>query len=144
MVLDVNAGLPEIDEAALLSRCVTSLQAVCALPLQLYTSDPAAMEQAMRLYNGKPMINSVNGKAESMDVIFPLLKKYGGVAVCLTLDENGIPETAEERLKVAEKIADRAEQYGIGINELVFDPLALTISSDISSAMVTLETITLI
>ena len=113
----MNVGLPEIDEPAMLCRCVKELQAVCNLPLQLDSTDPAALEQAMRLYNGKPMINSVNGSAESMEAIFPLVKKYGGLVVCLTLDEKGIPETAEGRLAIARRIVERpqnmASAYGI-------------------------------
>ena len=112
-VLDVNVGLPEIDEPALLVEVMESLQAVLPLPLQLDTSDPEAMERAMRRYNGKPMLNSVSGKAESMAALFPLVKKYGGVVVGLALDENGIPPTAEGRLAIAKKICDTAAQYGI-------------------------------
>lgn len=143
-VLDVNVGLPEIDEAAMLTDCVRELQGVCALPLQLDTSDPTAMERAMRIYNGKPMINSVNGSPESMDAVFPLVRKYGGVTVCLTLDEQGIPETAEGRFAIAQRIARRAAEYGIGVHDLIFDPLAMTISSDNRAACVTLDTIPLI
>lgn len=142
--LDVNVGLPEIDEAEMLETVVRELQGVCPLPLQLDTSDTTAMARAMRVYNGKPMINSVNGSEASMDAIFPLMKKYGGFAVCLTLDETGIPDTAEGRLAVAERIAARAAQYGIGLNDLVFDPLALAISADRSAGRVALETIRLI
>ena len=112
-VLDVNVGLPEIDEPAMLSRVVYELQAIIDLPLQIDTSDPVAMEKALRLYNGKPLINSVNGKQESMDAIFPLMKKYGGTAIALTLDENGIPETAEGRVAIAKRIIDAAASYGI-------------------------------
>ena len=97
-ILDVNVGLPEIDEKALLTHVVRELQAVIDLPLQIDTSDIGAMESAMRRYNGKPMINSVNGKQESMNAVFPLVKKYGGVVVGLTLDEKGIPGTAAERI----------------------------------------------
>lgn len=143
-VLDVNVGLPEIDEPAMLVDCVRELQGVCDLPLQLDTSNPMAMERAMRIYNGKPMVNSVNGSAESMDAVFPLVKKYGGLVVCLTLDEGGIPETAEDRFAVAKRIARRAAEYGIGVHDLIFDPLALTISSDSAAAQVTLDTIPLI
>lgn len=143
-VLDVNVGLPEIDEPAMLTECVRELQGVCALPLQLDTSNPAAMEQAMRIYNGKPMINSVNGNPESMDAVFPLVRKYGGLVVCLTLDEQGIPETAEGRFAIAQRIVRRAAEYGIGIHDLIFDPLAMTISSDQKAACVTLDTIPLI
>ncbi|MDE6374023.1 MAG: homocysteine S-methyltransferase family protein, partial [Clostridia bacterium] len=112
-VLDVNVGLPEIDEPFVLKRCITEIQAVCDLPLQIDTSDPIAMEGAMRLYNGVPLVNSVNGKKESMLAVFPLVKKYGGVVICLTLDENGIPATAEGRVAIAKKIIRNANKYGI-------------------------------
>ena len=143
-VLDVNVGLPELDEPAMLKACVTALQAVCDLPLQLDTADPIAMEQALRLYNGKAMVNSVSGKEESMNAIFPLVKKYGGLVVCLTLDENGIPTTAEGRLEIAKKIVDRAAEYGIGVHDLIFDPLAMTVATDDNAARETLRAVQLI
>ena len=135
-VLDVNVGLPEVDETALLLRAVEELQAVTDLPLQLDSSSPDALEAAMRRYNGRPLVNSVNGKAESMAALFPLLKKYGGVAIALTLDEDGIPATAEGRLAIARRIVDTAAGYGIPREDLIFDPLALTISADQSAAAV--------
>ena len=140
-ILDVNVGLPEIDEPAMMERVVTKLQGVTALPLQIDTSDTAAMERGMRLYNGKPMINSVSGKQESMQAVFPLVRKYGGVVVGLTLDENGIPDTAEGRVQIAKRIYDTASQYGIAAEDIVIDGLAMTISSDSHSALTTLETI---
>ena len=140
-ILDVNVGLPEIDEAAMMEQVVTRLQSVLALPLQIDTSNTEAMERGMRLYNGKPMINSVSGKRESMEAVFPLVKKYGGVVVGLTLDENGIPDTAAGRVQIAKKIYDTAAQYGIGKEDIVIDGLAMTISSDSGSALVTLETL---
>lgn len=140
-ILDVNVGLPEIDEPAVLANAVASLQAVIDLPLQIDTSDPAAMERALRCYNGKAMINSVNGKAESMAAVFPLVKKYGGVVVALTLDENGIPETARGRVEIARKILSVAAQHGIDKKDIIFDPLALTVSADPAAAKVTLETV---
>ena len=140
-ILDVNVGMPEIDEPAMMERVVTRLQGVTALPLQIDTSDTAAMERGMRLYNGKPMINSVSGKRESMEAVFPLVKKYGGVVVGLTLDENVIPDSAEGRVQIAKKIYDTAVQYGIGKEDIVIDGLAMTISSDSRSALVTLETL---
>lgn len=140
-ILDVNVGLPEIDEAAMMEQVVTRLQSVLALPLQIDTSNTEAMERGMRLYNGKPMINSVSGKQESMEAVFPLVKKYGGVVVGLTLDENGIPDNAEGRVQIAKKIYDTAAQYGIGKEDIVIDGLAMTISSDSGSALVTLETL---
>ncbi|HIY38579.1 MAG TPA: homocysteine S-methyltransferase family protein [Candidatus Agathobaculum merdigallinarum] len=140
-ILDVNVGLPEIDEPAMVAQVVTRLQSVLALPLQIDTSNTEAMERGMRLYNGKPMINSVSGKRESMEAIFPLVKKYGGVVVGLTLDENGIPDTAEGRVQIAKKIYETASAYGIAHEDIVIDGLAMTISSDSSSALVTLETL---
>lgn len=138
-VLDVNVGLPEIDEKEILTHAVTLLQTVSDLPLQLDTSDAKAMESALRIYNGKPLINSVNGKKEVMEEIFPLAAKYGGVIIALTLDEGGIPETAEGRISIAKKIIDTAANYGIAQKDIIVDPLALTVSSDSSSALVTLE-----
>ncbi len=138
-ILDVNVGLPGLDEPALLRRAVCELQAVTDLPLQIDTADPAAMEAALRRFNGKAMVNSVNGKRESMDAVFPLVKKYGGVAVALTLDESGIPGTAEGRFRIAEKILAAAREYGLGPKDLVFDTLAMTVSADVRAAGTTLE-----
>ena len=138
-ILDVNVGLPEIDERAMLPRIVGELQSVLNLPLQIDTSDTIAMERAMRYYNGKPMVNSVNGKQESMHSVFPLIKKYGGVVVGLTLDENGIPETAEGRIEIAKHIIKTAAEYGIKAKDIVIDVLCMTISSDKNAANVTLS-----
>lgn len=140
-ILDVNVGIPDIVERDVLVRAITEIQAISALPLQIDTSDFAAMESAMRIYNGKPLINSVNGKRESMDKIFPLVKKYGGTVIGLTLDENGIPESSDKRMLIAEKIFSEAKKYGIKEKDIVIDPLALTISSDSRSASVTLDSI---
>ncbi len=138
-ILDVNVGVPGIDEPATLKTVVAQLQSVVDLPLQIDTSNPAAMEAALRLYNGKPLINSVSGKKESMDAVFPLQKKYGGALICLTLDENGIPEQAEGRANIALRILAYAEAYGISKDDLIFDPLAMSISSSDQAALVTLE-----
>ncbi len=140
-ILDVNVGLPDIDEPAMMENVVTRLQAVTALPLQIDTSDPAALERGLRLYNGKPMVNSVNGKAESIEAVMPIVRKYGGVLVGLALDESGIPETAEGRLAVADRIYEAADRCGIPRKDIVIDGLALTVSSDSGSALVTLETL---
>ena len=140
-VLDVNVGTPEIDEPTLLPDVVAEVQAVSDLPLQIDTSDPVAMERALRRYIGKPMINSVNGKEDSMKSVFPLAKKYGGVVVALTLDENGIPETADGRVAIAKRILKTAEQYGIDKDQLIFDPLTMTVSADKNAALVTLEAV---
>lgn len=140
-ILDVNAGLPGLSECDKLKELIPAIQAVTDLPLQIDTSNPKAMEQAARLYNGKPMLNSVNGKKESMEMIFPIVKRYGGVVVGLCLDEDGIPADAEGRLRIAKKIIDTAASYGIGKEDIVIDALALTVSADAGSANVTLETL---
>lgn len=140
-VLDVNLGLPEIDEAAMLKEVVVELQSVLDLPLQIDTSDPVALENALRVYNGKALINSVNGKEECMDSVFPLVKKYGGVVVALTLDEGGIPETAKKRLDIAKKIYQRAAEYGIHKKDIIVDVLTMSVSTDSQAANVTLDAV---
>lgn len=138
-VLDINVGLPEIDEEGLLCAAVKAVQGVTPLPLQIDTMNTAAMENALRHCNGKPMINSVNGKRECLESVLPLAKKYGGVLVCLTLDENGIPETADGRVAIARRIADTAEKYGIDRKNLIIDPLTIAVSTDPAAASVTLD-----
>ena len=140
-ILDVNVGLPDIDEPALMKEVVQELQSVTNLPLQIDTVDAKAMEAALRIYNGKAMVNSVSGKQESMDTVFPLIQKYGGVVIGLTLDENGIPNDADGRVKIAEKIIAEAARYGIKKKDIVIDALAMTISSEPEGAKVTLETL---
>lgn len=138
-VLDVNVGIPDIDEPSLLTDVVKELQAVTNLPLQLDTTDVEAMERALRVYNGKAMINSVNGKQEVMKAIFPLVAKYGGFVVALTIDEEGIPETVEKRIEIAKNIIETARTYGIEKHNLIFDPLCMTISADTNAALTTLK-----
>ena len=138
-ILDVNVGLPDIDEVSMMKEVVTEIQSIVNLPLQIDTVNEKALEAAMRIYNGKPMVNSVSGKQESMDAVFPLIQKYGGVVVGLTLDENGIPETAEGRVAIAGKIIEEAKKYGIDKKDLVIDVLTMTISSEPNGAKVTLE-----
>ncbi len=138
-ILDVNVGLPEICEKEVLKNAVCELQAVIDLPLQIDTADFSAMEAALRLYNGKAMVNSVNGKEKSMEAVFPLVKKYGGLVVALTLDEDGIPETVEGRVRIAEKILATAASYGIEKKDIIFDTLALTVSADNKAAIATLS-----
>ncbi len=140
-ILDVNVGLPDIDEAEMMKTVVCELQTITNLPLQIDTSDPKAMEAALRLYNGKAMVNSVNGKKESMDAVFPLVKKYGGLVVALTLDESGIPQEAEGRVEIAKKIIKRAAEYGIAKKDLIFDTLAMAVSADPNAAKVTVESL---
>ncbi len=143
-ILDVNVGLPEINEDKMLTTVVKELQSVLDLPLQLDSVKASSLEKAIRVYNGKPLINSVNGKQESMDTILPLVKKYGGCVIALTIDESGIPDTAEGRLAIAEKIVRECGKYGIDKKEIIVDPLAMTVSSDDNSGKVTLESVKLI
>ena len=143
-ILDVNVGLPEIDEVKMMTKAVSEIQAVSNLALQIDSSNPKVLESALRIYNGKALVNSVNGTKESMDAVLPLVKKYGGTLIALTLDEEGIPETAEKRLEIALKIEREALIYGITKKDIIVDPLALTISSDKDSAKVTLNAIKLL
>lgn len=140
-VLDVNVGLPEIDEPAVLERAVCEIQAVTDLPLQIDTSDICAMERAMRRYNGKPLVNSVNGKKEVMDAVFPLVKKYGGAVIALTLDEGGIPATAKGRIEIAKNILKEAAKYGIRKKDIIFDTLAMAVSADGGAAVAALDSL---
>lgn len=140
-ILDVNVGLPEIDEIQMMKTAVYSLQSVLSMPLQIDTTDISALEAALRIYNGKPMLNSVNGKEKNMAEVFPLAKKYGAVTVCLCLDENGIPETAEGRIEIAKKIIKTAAEYGIEKKDLIVDALTMTISTDKNNATETLKAV---
>ena len=140
-VLDVNVGLPEIDEKEMMLTVMEELQSVTTLPLQIDTTNTQVMEAALRRYNGKAMINSVNGKQEVMDAVFPLVKKYGGLVVALTLDEDGIPETSARRIEIARTIYAEAEKYGIAKKDIIIDPLAMAVSSDPKAGLATLETV---
>lgn len=143
-ILDVNVGLPEIDECAAMEKAVKAISSAVNLPLQIDSSDPATIERALRIYNGKPMVNSVNGKEESITAIMPIVKKYGGVLVGLCLDENGIPPMAEQRFEIAKRIRDRAASYGIRPKNLVMDALTLTISAQQKESAQTLKALKLI
>ena len=140
-VLDVNVGVPGLDEPAVLDATMQAVQSVTDLPLQLDTSDPKALERAMRHYNGKPLVNSVNGKEESLSAVLPLVAKYGGVVVALTLDEAGIPPTAEGRLAIARKILKRGEGYGLSPSDFLIDVLCLAVSAEVQSGNVILESL---
>ena len=140
-ILDVNVGLPEIDEAEMMVKAVQEIQSVTDLPLQIDTTNKDAIEKALRIYNGKALINSVNGEEESLERVLPLVKKYGGVLIALTMDEKGIPDTAEGRVEIAERIIRRAQEFGIDKKDIIVDPLALTVSSKDDSALVTLKAI---
>ncbi len=141
VILDVNAGVPGIDEPKVLTETVEAIQSVTDVPLQLDTSDPVALERALRHYNGVALINSVNGKKESMDAVFPLVKKYGGVVVALTLDEDGIPQTADGRIAIAKRILDYGAKFGLAKDDFIVDVLCLAVSADAMSARVILESL---
>lgn len=143
-VIDVNVGLPEIDELSMLCKVVKEIQSVTDIPLQLDSSTPEVLGASMRIYNGKPLVNSVNGKEEIMSAVFPLVQKYGGAVIALTLDEKGIPKTAEERVEIAERIIARAAEYGIDKKDIIVDPLTLPVSSGKDAAMVTLRAVDLL
>ena len=143
-VLDVNVGIPDIDEKEVLPKTVQKLQEIIDLPLQLDTSNVEAMERGLRIYNGKALINSVNGKKESMEAIFPLAKKYGGAIIALTLDENGIPDTPQGRYEIALKILEEAKRYGIKKEDIIFDTLCMTMSVDPEAGNKTLNALKLI
>ena len=138
-ILDVNVGISQIDEVKVLADAVKCVQQVTTLPLQIDTSDVHALENALRVYVGKPLINSVNGSEESMSTVLPLAAKYGAMVVALTLDDRGIPETAEGRIEIAKRIIDRAAQYGIDKSDIIIDPLTMTISTADNGALPTLQ-----
>ncbi len=138
-ILDVNAGLPEIDEKAALSRLVREVQAVSDLPLQIDCGKPDAIEAALRIYCGKAIVNSVSGEEKSLRSILPVVKKYGAAVVGLTVDEHGIPKTAQKRVEIAEKIIKTCEEYGIPQEDIFIDCLTLTVSAEQGQASETLE-----
>ncbi len=140
-ILDINVGLPGIDEPAMMVKVIKAVQSVCPLPLQIDSSDPEAIEAGLRVYNGRAIVNSVNGKDELLDRLLPVVKRYGAVVIGLTLDENGIPETADGRVEIAKKIVARCEQFGIPGDDVVIDCLTLTVGSDAKNAEVTLEAV---
>lgn len=140
-ILDLNVGLADIDEKAMMISAVREIQAVCSLPLSIDTGRYDVMESAMRIYCGKPVLNSVNGSEQSMASVFPLVKKYGAVVIALTMDENGIPDTAKGRVAIAKRIIAEAKRYGVDTKDIVFDPLTLTVASGDNNARVTLEAV---
>ncbi|MHC1773017.1 MAG: homocysteine S-methyltransferase family protein [Flexilinea sp.] len=138
-ILDVNVGIPGIDEPGLMAEVVEAIQSICDAPLQIDSSDPKAIEAALRIYNGKPLVNSVNGEDKVLHTILPIVKKYGAAVIGLTLDEKGIPQTAEERVLIAKKIIDTAASYGIPKQDVVIDCLTLTVSAQQNQALETLR-----
>ena len=143
-ILDINVGLPDVDEKEIMKKVITEVQSVVSLPLQIDSPNAAVIEAGARIYNGKPIINSVNGKKNTMEKIFPIAKKYGALIVALTLDEDGIPRTAEKRLKIASKIIEEAKLYDIPEENILVDPLVLTASAEQGNVMETLRAIPLI
>lgn len=143
-ILDVNVGLPDIDEKAMMVRCVKALQGVVHVPLQIDSSDPSVLEAALRVYSGKAIVNSVNGKEESLGTVLPIVKKYGAAVVGLTLDENGIPPTAEQRFEVAQRILDRALSIGIPRENVYIDCLTLTASAEQAGTYETLKALRMV
>jgi len=143
-ILDVNVGLPEIDEEQVMLKVMTELQSIINLPLQIDSVRKDVLETAARFYNGKPLINSVNGKEEVMAEIFPIVKKYGCAVIALTLDEEGIPPKAEDRLKIAQKIVKRAEEYGIKKEDIIIDCLVLTASAQQMEVQETIKALSIV
>jgi 5-methyltetrahydrofolate--homocysteine methyltransferase len=143
-ILDVNAGVPGADEPALLQQVMRTVMEVTDVPLCIDTADPEALEAALKLYKGNPLINSVNGEERSLNAVLPLVKDYGAAVIGLCMDDDGIPETSQQRLKVAGKIIERAGQLGIGVERIAIDPLALTMGADSSAGKLALDTIELV
>lgn len=143
-ILDVNVGLPEINETEMMVKVIKEIQSIINLPLQIDSSSPEVIEAAARIYNGKPIINSVNGKDQVMNQVFPIAKKYGACVVGLTLDEGGIPSKAEDRFKIAEKIVNKAKEYGIEKENILIDCLVLTASAQQEEVMETLKAVRLV
>ncbi len=143
-ILDVNAGVPGADEPALLKQVIGVVMEETDMPLCIDTANPEALEAALAVYGGKPLINSVNGEEKSLQAVLPLVKEYGAAVIGLCMDDDGIPESAEARLKVAGKIIERAGKLGIGPEDVVIDPLALTMGADSSAGLLALETVALV
>lgn len=143
-ILDINVGLPEINEVEMMQEVTAAVTSVSPLPLQIDSTNPAAIEAGVRSLGGIPVINSVNGKKEEMDKIFPIVKKYGALVIGLTLDENGIPETAQERFEIAARIVSEAEKYGITREKILIDCLTLTASAQQEQVLATLDAIRLV
>jgi 5-methyltetrahydrofolate--homocysteine methyltransferase len=143
-VLDVNAGVPGADEPALLAQLLSEVMSVVDVPLCIDTANPQALEAALKLYEGKALVNSVNGEEKSLSAILPLVKEYGAAVIGLCMDDNGIPATPEDRTAVAEKIIERAAKTGIPADDIVIDPLAMTMGADHKAGWIALETTKLV
>ena len=143
-ILDVNVGLPGLDEAAVMAEVVEAIQSVSNVPLQIDSGDPKTIEAALRIYNGKALVNSVNGEDRNLETLLPIVRKYGAAVIGLTLDENGLPQTAEERVRIAEKIIHKAGEYGIPKEDVIIDCLTLTVSAQQEQAMETLKAVRMV
>lgn len=139
-ILDVNAGVPGADEVELLNQVLTTVMETTEVPLCIDTADPEALEAALSIYEGKPLVNSVNGEERSLEAVLPLVKEYGTSVIGLCMDDEGIPPTAQDRFEVAAKIIERASKLGIPPSDVIIDPLALTMGSDHNSGKIALET----
>lgn len=142
--MDVNVGSPDIDEKEMMVRVIKALQAIVDVPLQIDSTKPEVLEAALRVYNGKPIVNSVNGEEEVLDTILPIVAKYGGAVIGLALDENGIPPTAEGRVEIAKRIRDKAMSYGIPKEDIIIDCLTLTVSAEQKAAAETLKAMNIV
>ncbi|MEJ2263933.1 MAG: dihydropteroate synthase [Anaerolineales bacterium] len=143
-ILDVNAGVPGVDEKALLQQVLRTVMEVSDVPLCIDTADPEALASALAIYEGKALVNSVNGEEHSLGSVLPLVKEYGAAVIGLCMDDDGIPETADKRLGVAAKIIERAGKMGISPDNVIIDPLALTMGSDSNAGRIALDTIELV
>jgi 5-methyltetrahydrofolate--homocysteine methyltransferase len=144
LILDVNAGVPGADEPVLLVKVLQEVMGVADVPLCIDTADPEALEAALKIYQGKPLINSVNGEEKSLSSVLPLVKEHGAAVIGLCMDEDGIPPEAEARLAVAGKIIERADKLGIPIEDVVIDPLALTMGADSTAGRIALDTVAMV
>jgi 5-methyltetrahydrofolate--homocysteine methyltransferase len=143
-ILDVNAGVPGADEPALLKQVMQMVMEVADVPLCIDTADPEALEAALSVYGGKALVNSVNGEERALSEVLPLVREHGAAVIALCMDDDGIPETAYDRLRVAEKILERAAQLGIPAEDVVIDPLALTMGADSNAGRIALDTVALV
>jgi 5-methyltetrahydrofolate--homocysteine methyltransferase len=143
-ILDVNAGVPGADEPELLKKVMQTVMEVTDVPLCIDTADPEALRAALEIYEGKALINSTNGEEKSLDAIMPLVKEFNTAVIGLCMDDDGIPPTPQDRLAVAEKIISRADKLGIPMEDVIIDPLALTMGSDHNAGRIALETIELV
>jgi len=143
-VLDVNAGIPMVDEPALLAEIVKLVQSLTDVPLSIDSSVAEALASGLEAYKGKALVNSVTGEEERMEAVFPLVKKHGAAVICLTMDDDGIPDSAEKRLNVAKKILKRAQDHGVAVEDLVIDPLVLPVGATPKAGRIALDTIRMV